>query len=73
MRLTTIGSWGGGIDAPFLVHWEGRKRVVNVAKLVREWLSQLSTTGQQRIALENIERILADQPAPAQTCELLTQ
>ena len=62
-----------GLDGPFLASWEESTGVVRSARLVRNWLSNLTPATQAKLAAENMERILEDRPSPGIPCEFLTR
>lgn len=62
-----------GHDQPFLVGWQEPGGSQARARLIREWLGQLSPATQRKLASENIQRILAARPASVQTCQFQTR
>jgi hypothetical protein len=62
-----------GNDQPFLANWQEPDNIRTKARLIREWLAQLSPATQRKLASENMERILAARPASVQTCQFQTK
>ena len=62
-----------GLDGPFLASWEETTGVVRSARLIRNWLSDLTPSTQAKLAAENLLRILEDRPSPGSPCEFLTK
>jgi hypothetical protein len=58
-----------GFDQPFVNAWDRSDVFIQLTQPVRSWLSQLGPEVQRKLAYENIERILEDEPASGVTCE----
>jgi len=63
-----------GLDGPFLTNWqEPTGGVARSAKVIRNWLSNLTPSTQAKLSFENMERILQSKPSAGLLCELLTK
>ena len=62
-----------GLDGPFLASWEEPTGVVRSARVIRNWLSNLTPSTQAKFASDNMERILKSKPSSGLRCEFLTR